>query len=338
MKLKKLLSHTFTVLIYSWVGLQFFSCSPEIQKVKEADLASRLQNTWQELKNDNLIHGSILIQKGSEILFADGDLNKVYPVASISKSFVGLIYFQKSQQGLKLDTPVCHWLKNFCTEDLQKITLQHLLDHKSGFGRDLSLVSFLKRSMSADWNLQDIDSLVLKGKDLKSAPGEKFGYSNFGYLILSRVLEIIEQKSFSEILREHFPAATTALIQKGDRLPAYVLVPGSSIQWELNKDTSLHKAAGAGGVKSSALDLMQWLGQLRQTLPKLNKDKHYSLGWVRSEGQSYQAYWHNGATPGFYSLVAVIPESDLKIVILTDNYKFIKHWSDRAEAFEQYLY
>lgn len=338
MKLKKLLSHTFTVLIYSWVGLQFFSCSPEIQKVKEADLASRLQNTWQELKNDNLIHGTILIQKGSEILFADGDLNKVYPVASISKSFVGLIYFQKSQQGLKLDTPVCHWLKNFCTEDLQKITLQHLLDHKSGFGRDLSLVSFLKRSLSADWNLQDIDTLALKDKDLKSAPGEKFRYSNFGYLILSRVLEIIEQKNFSEILREHFPAATTALIQKGDRLPAYALVPGSSIQWELNKDTSLHKAAGAGGVKSSALDLMQWLGQLRQTLPKLNKDKHYSLGWVRSEDQSYQAYWHNGATPGFYSLVAVIPESDLKIVILTDNYKFIKHWSDRAEAFEQYLY
>ncbi|MFV8256545.1 serine hydrolase domain-containing protein [Bdellovibrio bacteriovorus] len=338
MKIKKVLSHTFTVLIYSWVGLQFFSCSPDIQKVKEKELATRLQNTWQELKKENLIHGSILIQKGSEVLFADGDLNKVYPIASISKSFVGLIYFHKSQQGLKLDTPVCHWLKNFCTGDLQKITLQQLLDHKSGFGRDLSLVSFLKRSLSADWNLQDIDTLVLEDKDLNSAPGKEFGYSNFGYLVLSRVLEIIEQKNFSQILQEHVPTSTTAAIQKGDRLPAYALVPGSSIQWELNKDSSLYKSAGAGGIKSSALDLMQWLGQQRQTLPKLNKDKHYSLGWVRSEKQSYQAYWHNGATPGFYSLVAVIPESDLRIVILTDNYKFIKHWSDKAEAFEQYLY
>lgn len=340
MKISKVITHTFTVVVYSWLAFQYISYGTTVEKVNESQVAVQVQDTWKSLKKDNLINGTILIKKGSEVVFSDGDLEKTYPVASISKTLLGNIYLKKSKEGLDLQTPVCRWLKNFCVDKLKEITLLNLLDHTSGFDRDIGLVPFLKRSFDSSWTLQDIDSLELTQSDLKFAVGEKFEYSNFGYLVLSRVLETLEGRKFSDIVNNNSESFNSA-IQDSDVFPRYVLLPWSSGRVTLNFKNSLAKVAGAGGMKASATGLMAWLEKESESLKDIfpaDSKNNYSMGWVRSKNQSYQAYWHNGASPGFYSLIAVIPNSDLRIVILSDNYKFIKQWSEKAEAFEQYFY
>ncbi|UXR65334.1 beta-lactamase family protein [Bdellovibrio bacteriovorus] len=344
MTLRRFLDHAFTVVIFSWVILQFASCEIKVPVTNEVNLPQKIESTWKNLKKQNLISGSILIQKGDKILFQDGPQDKIYAISSMSKAFVGQRYLALQQQGLDLQTPACHWLKNFCTGKMEKITLQMLLNHKSGFGRDLSFWHFLKRSFNSQWSIQDIDSLPLKESHLDNPPGERFQYSNFGYLVLSRLLELIEKKSFANIITATTANAGlqyTAAIQANDILPVSLLLPWGNLQGQLHLKTILFRSAGAGGIKSSAKDMAKWLHSLDmadfQKIFPTPKD-HYAHGWVQSQNQTFKSFWHNGASLGAYSLMAVVPSSDLRIVILTDNFKPTKQWADKAEQFEQYFY
>ncbi|UOF01347.1 serine hydrolase domain-containing protein [Bdellovibrio reynosensis] len=339
------ITRLFVATSFLWVAGQMFSFDNRVDTVSANILASRIADTWKDLKAKNLISGSILIQQGSQVLYSDGSLTKHYPIASISKSFVGMMYYEQAKRkNLSLQTPVCHWLKNFCVGKLQQITLQHLLDHKGGFGRDLGILSFLKRTFNDDWQLQDIDTLVLADTDLLRSPGETFDYSNFGFLVLSRILEIHSGRRFSELVAElasKTNMTSTSAISKQDSFPVKGLIPYMDISGNMDSKRSLHILAGTGGIQSTAYDLIKWLEYAQESgiIEKLDKSKlFYTHGWVKTESQSYKGYWHNGSTPGFYSLVAHVPQSDLKVVILMDSYKFIKQWAEKTEVFEQYFY
>ena len=344
MKIGRVLHTVFSVALCVWVVAQFLAQEVKVPTSTEQEIPQRIINTWKELREKNMISGSILIKQGDKTLFADGSQDQTYAISSMSKSFVGLKYAALENKGLDLNTPACKWLPSFCVTELNKVTLRLLLDHKAGFGRDLSFGYFLKRTFDSTWTIQDIDHVNLTAKDLMNPPGVKYLYSNFGYLTLSRILELIEQKSFSEIMGELQKDAhltQTSVIAKGEILPIQVLVPGTHAQTTLNLETILYRSAGTGGIKSSAQDMAQWLEYAKslglQKIFAKNKD-HYRQGWVRSQKQSFEAYWHNGASLGAYSLMAVIPKSDLKIVVLTNNFKFAKQWAEQAEQFEQYFY
>lgn len=344
MRKRELVKKLAAVLWCLWVSCQFIACEKNVPTLEEKDLAHRIESTWKTLRKKNLISGAILIQRGDNVLFSDGDTNKEFAISSMSKSFVGWKYFSLQKQGLDLNTPVCHWLKNFCKATLKSITLQMLLDHRAGFGRDLSLTHFMARTFNPDWSIENIDRLSLSEKDLKNPPQTKFLYSNFGYLVLSRILELIEQKKFAlivEDIRLQAHLQSTSVIEKYEILPVLILLPFANLQGNLNLETILFRSAGTGGIKASAQDIGKWLGYLNKTQSQQvfdNVNFRYRNGLVRSEGKPYEAYWHNGASLGAYSLMAFIPKSDLRIVILSDNLKWTKQWSQEVEQFEQFFY
>lgn len=344
MTIKKIMDILGTTIFCLWIASQFITCEKKAPRISERGISTWIENHWKDLKKKNLISGAILIQKGNKILFKDGDQNKAYAISSMSKSFVGMKYFLLEENGLRLNIPVCNWLKNFCRETLNTITLEMLLNHHSGFGRDLSPGHFLKRTLNPDWRIHHIDTLSLSEKDLKHAPGQKFLYSNFGYLVLSRVLEVIENKTFDSIVDEISKESElhhTDVIKTGDILPVSLLLPFTEMQVFLNLETILYRSAGTGGIKSSTKDIVQWLKYLQnKNIRKIfsNETDYYRHGLVKSQKQSYQAFWHNGASMGAYSLMAIIPKEDLRIVILTDNIKFNKQWSQEIDQIEQLFY
>jgi CubicO group peptidase (beta-lactamase class C family) len=344
MKIRIILDIASTVILCTWVILRLISWDAPPKAIEENQIPEQLENIWKNLKQDNLVHGTILIFKDDQLIFSDGEKDKSYAIASLSKSFVGYRFFELKQSGLSLATPVCHWLKNFCQPELERISLQHLLDHRSGLGRDLSLWHFATRSFSPDWNIKNIDSLKLQPTDLHSTPGNEFRYSNFGYLVLSRVLEIIDQKNFGEIISALAKTANlneTKEISRNSIFPIYHLIPYTGLLMTTEWDTNLYRSAGTGGIQASARDVAQWLNFLEkknfnQVLTEDNKD--YSHGWTHSKKTSYQAYWHNGASIGSYSLMVSIPTSKIRIVVLEDQINYTKQWTNLAEKFEEYFY
>ncbi len=85
-----------------------------------------------------------------------------------------------------------------------RITVEHLLRHQGGFYRD---PLFSSRDVMNQMRLdcppckEDFFRLVL-GRRLRFAPGTWQKYSNFGYLLLSEIIEEVSGKPYEQFIRE----------------------------------------------------------------------------------------------------------------------------------------
>lgn len=89
-------------------------------------------------------------------------------------------------------------------KNYHKITIEHLLRHQGGFYRDpLFSSNDVRNQLQLDHPpvKEDFYRLVLKHK-LRFMPGEWEKYSNFGYLLLSEIIEKVSGKPYEEFIRE----------------------------------------------------------------------------------------------------------------------------------------
>ncbi|HEX6283297.1 MAG TPA: serine hydrolase domain-containing protein [Pyrinomonadaceae bacterium] len=110
----------------------------------------------------------------------------MFEIGSVSKSFVGLVCLQLSEEGkLDLHKPVVEylpWLK--INSKFEPITAHHLLCHTAGLpGAPLLLDALLQELWTA------------------YAPGKRFLYCNTGYNILGFLIEARDKRPFAEAMR-----------------------------------------------------------------------------------------------------------------------------------------
>ena len=103
--------------------------------------------------------------------------------------------------GILHGTPLDSLIKD---KNCHKITVEHLLRHQGGFfrdplfsSRDIMHLMQLDHAPEAD----DFFRFVLP-KRLRFMPGEWEKYSNFGYLLLSRIIEEVAEKSNEAFIKE----------------------------------------------------------------------------------------------------------------------------------------
>lgn len=85
-----------------------------------------------------------------------------------------------------------------------KITIEHLLRHQGGFYRDplFSSLDVMKQMQLENPPVkEDFYRLVLRNK-LRFMPGDWEKYSNFGYLLLSEIIEKVSGKPYEQFIRE----------------------------------------------------------------------------------------------------------------------------------------
>ena len=165
------------------------------------------------MRNDSLVYakGYGWAEEEKEIPMEPGHIMRM---ASVSKliTAIGVMVLQDKGmlsikdtvfgpsgilQGTQLDSLIkdknCH-----------KITVEHLLRHQAGFyrdplfsSRDIMHLMQLDHAPEAD----DYFRFVLP-KRLRFQPGEWQRYSNFGYLLLSRIIEEVSGKSYEDFIKE----------------------------------------------------------------------------------------------------------------------------------------
>ena len=89
-------------------------------------------------------------------------------------------------------------------KNYHKITIEHLLRHQGGFNRDplFSSLDVMKQlKLDNPPVKEDFYRLVLRNK-LRFMPGEWEKYSNFGYLLLSEIIEKVTGKPYEQFIRE----------------------------------------------------------------------------------------------------------------------------------------
>lgn len=95
---------------------------------------------------------------------------------------------------LRVSDAVARYWPDFATEGKEKITLEHLLLHTSGLIADNPLADYAEGARQA-WER-------IARLKLLSPPGERFRYSDVGYLVLGRVVELVSGQSLEVFCRK----------------------------------------------------------------------------------------------------------------------------------------
>lgn len=81
----------------------------------------------------------------------------------------------------------------------ERITVRHLLEHRGGWENIPDDPMFA----NAGATQRQIIARMLAARPLAAAPGERYSYSNFGYLVLGRVIEKVSGMPYERFIRRH---------------------------------------------------------------------------------------------------------------------------------------
>jgi CubicO group peptidase (beta-lactamase class C family) len=174
--------------------------------------------------------GAVAVMRGGKLVYARGfgyaDVEKRTPVqpdalfriASVSKPITSAAIMTLVEDGkLALDDRVAPFIAHLApapgaTVDprWEQVTIRHLLTHTGGWDRNKPNGGFdpIDRPAIAAAAVDapapaSGETLIryMKGMPLDFDPGAKFAYSNFGYIILGRVIERVSDMPYEEYVR-----------------------------------------------------------------------------------------------------------------------------------------
>jgi CubicO group peptidase (beta-lactamase class C family) len=244
-----------------------------------------------------------LAHRGYEI---PNQVDTRFAIASGAKGLTALAVVSLIEDGLLgLSTAA----RSVLGEDLplidDAVTIEHLLSHRSGIGDYLDEEVWLDLSeypipVSVHKLARTEDYLaVLEGHPTKFAPGERFAYSNGGYVVLALIAERASAVPFHELVRQRVcePAGMrdTAFL-RSDELPGrtalgYLTIDG---EWRTNVFHLPVRGSGDGGIYSTVADVSSfwraffagqivsrdWVGEMvraRSDVP--SESMRYGLGF-----------------------------------------------------------
>jgi CubicO group peptidase (beta-lactamase class C family) len=298
-------------------------------------------------------NGSVLVADKGKVIYKKGfglaDMEWNVPnqsdtkhrLGSITKQFTAMLIMQLVEQGkLKLHVPISTYLPDYPKKNGDVITLHHLLTHTSGTPNMTSFRNFMTVMRNAYTPVQLVN--MSADSTLEFKPGERFAYSNSGYLLLGYIIEQVTGKSYEQVLQENIftplKMVNTGYDHHGsllkNRAEGYERWGRTYVNADFI-DMSVPYAAGA--LYSTVEDLYLWDQALygNQLLRKENMDllftKHipsnggyYGYGWGVGEiplgntAERIQTVGHGGGINGFNTQITRIL-SDKSLIVLLNN-------------------
>jgi uncharacterized protein (TIGR03437 family) len=268
--------------------------------------------------------------------------DSLFRVASVSKPITALAVMKLAEEGkVSLDTKVLAYVGRIAAADPRyaDITVRHLLQHSAGLDLDFwgfdptfpdrETLQALGANLPPD--RAAVLDFILDNLPLASAPGERYAYSNAGFLLLTDVIEKAAGQSYESYLREKIlaPLGIQRMRIAGslltDRQPGEVRYwdkdrTGASIFAGLPEESSsvygtfhLRIFESGGGWLASMPDLARLLVALdagtvlrpetvrlipeRPAYVRAGVDSWYGLGWGIVNTRFGVRWDHDGALP-----------------------------------------
>jgi CubicO group peptidase (beta-lactamase class C family) len=343
------------------VAAMFLATPASVQAGGTATLRERLQMVMSDAHGKGNFDGAVLVAVNGEIAYqgafglADAEWNipntaeTHFGIASLTKSFTAhLVLALADRKQLSLDDAIATHLPEFKGRRIGGTTIRHLLSHSAGIGDHLQ---FADEEIPADvrkrWEGFSGASIPMF-KDfapyakLIEKPGERFTYSNDGYVLLGLIVEAVTKKPFEDSLHKVLlqPAKMHEsginhhknLLQR--RARPYRREEGRiyNAPWD---DTGTHFSAG--GMYSTVRDLFLWDRALRsssvlsrqaqaQMVTASSSEawdvfgfRQYGLGWwLKDHDKLGLLAMHPGASPQYSAVLVRGIDRDLVIVALSN--------------------
>ena len=261
----------------------------------------------------------------------------LFDLASLTKVVVTApsVMLLLEQGKLRLDDPIARHLPSFARNGKERITVENLLLHTGGLIPDNAIGDYRGGRVAA---LARIDELAPM-----SEPGEKFVYSDVGYIVLGELVEKVSGEPLDVFARAHLfeplgmrDTTFNPGVALTSRAAPTEMRDGHMLQGEVHDPRAhlLDGVAGHAGLFSTAGDLGKFVGMLlsrgrrgekqilapttllRMTEPhEIPGGVRRTLGWdVRPGFSGAGGYGHTGFTG---TSLWLDPGTDTGLVLLT---------------------
>nr|MBK9652478.1 beta-lactamase family protein [Bacteroidota bacterium] len=348
--------------------LSGISSSAQSNQIGEKEIAD-INKMVEDLSGKDKFSGTVLIAKDGKIVFQNAqgfadkqlksknNIDTKFNLASMNKMFTSIAISQLVEKNLLSYTDkVVKYLPNLPEKTFGKITIEQLLTHTSGAGDIFRNPKFMEMKDTA----KTIASYVDLGIDepLMFEPGEKFEYSNYGYILLGAVIEKISYMSYFNYVKENI--FSVAGMNNTDSYETdnanenmaigYATPPtmpnqeppaeGEKIERVPNTKFIEVKGTSAGGGYSTAIDLHKFSQALlsgkllslksveaitkgRVVMPsppnaKISTVRKYGLGFGEVYKNNMRIIGHNGGAPGVEGQVDIYPDLGYTVIVLSN--------------------
>ncbi len=182
-------------------------------RLEEQEAISALKAELKKSEADGQFSGAVLVARAGRPIFqqAYGNANREKKIrntvdtkfryGSMAKMFTAVAVMQLAQTGkLKLDDPISKFLPDYPNKEVAAVTIHQLLTHTGGTGDIFSPEYEARRSEIKEHR----DYVALYGnRALRFEPGSKHEYSNYGFVLLGRIIEVVSGESYYDYVRDH---------------------------------------------------------------------------------------------------------------------------------------
>jgi D-alanyl-D-alanine carboxypeptidase len=307
-----------------------------------------------DLVLDGQFSGVALIADGDEVVYeraaglADRESNAPigmttrFNLGSMNKMFTAVAILQLMERDLlRLEGTIAEYLPDYPNREVaEQVAIEHLLTHASGLG-DVFTAQFEANPHRYRTNADYLPLFV--DDPLEFAPGERFLYSNAGYVVLGLTIERLTGLSYDEYVRSNIfePAG---MLDTGshdvdddvaDLAVGYTFVDiHGNHTGVLGPNTSMMPGRGfaAGGGYSTAGDLLRFRNTLlggRLLSPasldllitgkvEVAANTQYAFGFFDRVEAGQRVVGHTGGAPGVCSFLNIYPETGYTVVVLSN--------------------
>jgi CubicO group peptidase (beta-lactamase class C family) len=345
------------ITLVCFISACFFSCKKDAKQSE----TNPFETYVALLQDRGITTGNILVYQDGEIIYENSNglrsinpkdsltLDSQFRLASVSKQFTGMAIMKLKEAGkLDYDQKVNTIITDFPYDN---ITVRHLLNHVSG-------LTDYERLIDENWTPEDPNKKHILGNDeiikefhsvspeLDFQPGEKWEYSNTGYLYLASIVEKISGQHFNEFAKENIfdplKMNNTTLykyqIEADPNMPNRVYgyeIALNQVDLKPNDYNIVNDVRGDGGLYSTLEDLYKWNQALVNhtiipksyleeawTPAKLNNGDltDYGFGWfIESKENEPKVVAHSGGWVGFVTYVHNEVDANSGFILLTNN-------------------
>lgn len=318
-----------------------------IPRLNDRVLAALLDAELDRLAREDRFSGAVLVLKNGQTVFgkayglADREqrlpnrMDGKFRIGSMGKMFTATAVVQLVQAGkIAPSDPLSKFLPDYPNPEIGKVTIEQLLTHTGGTG-DIFTAEFQAHAAELD-SPQDYVALF-GSRPPAFAPGSRYAYSNYGYVLLGRVIEVASGESYYDYLQRHIfdplGMTSTGFWRESQPLAGRVVGYEPADGFRATHGTPTDRASPAGGVISSTEDLAKFArGLLEHKLldaahtelltigrVQMGPNMKYALGFGdMARGTPLHAFGHNGAAPGQNADLKIYPEAGYVTIVLSN--------------------
>ena len=260
-----------------------FLASPGLTSAQDACLKSIASREADRDLHGQVVLSTVIDGQTNTRVVADATVGSLlkgdegFRTASITKSYVAATVFRLAEDGrIELDAPITRWLPAPWLHILEgdgyapgKITLRHLLSHTSGLADHAQTPQFLRaivQDPQGEWTRARDIARLAAWTDPVGSPGEKFVYSDTGYVLLGEIIEQVTGRDLPDVVSEQLGFEKLGLKHTwweryetpNGRIRAHQIYEGIDT-YDWNPSMDLY---GGGGVVASPADVARFFDAL----------------------------------------------------------------------------